>query len=223
MDLSSKLAHLQTVILDQVTRAANSRDLTDVAQWSEAAKECDQLIRETHTLETRTGAFEKSVQRRLENPARFNRVTQLQEEDSVMGSLSAKAEGARVRADWLQKVHSAGGIELVGHGTRYRTAKQLNVGIAFANENAQRPNKWFLGLPGEPTDIVVLLCRALDQSMHDLVLPIAELGDIWKRFARSKGQVKLHVQQEEDELYLLVPRSEPLIVTKYEANYRSLR
>lgn len=92
-----------------------------------------------------------------------------------------------------------------------------------ANELAERPGKWFLGLPDESTDVVVLLCRALDRSMHDLVLPLADLGDLWERLSRSRGEVKFHVEQKGREFYLAVPRGESLVVTKYKANYLPLR
>lgn len=223
MGLSARLANLQAMILDQVASAASSRDLARVAQWSEAAKECDRLVNEARKLEAQTNAFEESVRRRLENPRPIHKMPELESRDKVAGSLSAKQEGVRARSDWLKTVQSAASIRLTGSGKRYRTARQLGVGIAFANELAERPRKWFLGLPDEQTDVVVLLCRALDRSMHDLVLPLADLGDLWKQLSRSKGQVKFHVEQKDREFYLVVPRGEPLVVTKYKANYRPLQ
>lgn len=222
--MPDKLEHLKAIILDKVTAAASGGDLASVAKWSEAAKECDQLTKEAHTLKLRVNAFEKSVHHYLEEPTQLIEATHPKEQDDGVGSLlSAKAEGEQARADWVKDLHTAWGIDLAGHGTRYRTATQSSVGIAFANENADRPDKWFLGLPDKPTDIVVLLCRTLDQKMHDLVLPMAELGDVWEKFTRSNGQVKFHVEWKGDELLLRVRGSQPLTVAMYKGDYQPLQ
>lgn len=223
MDISFKLAHLRTTILERVTAAARDGDLTGVAKWSGAARECDQLIEETGALESRLSTFEQSLYRRIEDPTQFAGEASPKKKDDTARSPSAKAEGARARTEWVQTLRTSQEVRLTGHGTRYQTARQLSVGIAFANESIQRPNKWFLGLPDEPTDVVVLLCRALDQKMHDLVLPMAELDGAWEKLARSNGQVKLHVKRYADELLLSIPRSKPLTVTLYEGNYHPLR
>lgn len=77
MDLSARLAYVQAIILDQVASAASSRDLARVAQWSEAAKECDRLVNEARKLEAQTNAFEESVRRRLENPRPIHKMPEI--------------------------------------------------------------------------------------------------------------------------------------------------
>jgi hypothetical protein len=220
MDTISKLETLRAAILDRVTVAAHGRDITEVARWSEAAKECDLLMREAQVLKTRISVFEKSVHDLREESAQPITATHPKQENGDSMSPSAKAEGAQVRAKWVRTLQATQRIDLAGHGTQYRTTRRASVGIAFANE--RRPDKWFLGLADEPTNIVVLLCKTSDQQMYDIVLPMAELGDTWKRLSRSKGQVKFNVEKEADRLLLSIPGGNPLSITQYQGNYRPL-
>jgi hypothetical protein len=221
MNTVSKLETLRAAILDRVTVAARGRDITEVARWSEAAKECDLLMKETQALKTRISVFEKSIHDLREEAAQPIMATHLYREAGGSISPSAKAEGNQVRTKWVQTLQATQGIDLTGHGTQYRTAQRASVGIPFANE--KRPNRWFLGLADKPMDIIVLLCRTSDQQMYDIILPMVDLSDTWKRLSRSKGQVKFNVEKEADELILSIPGGDPLPITQYKGNYRPLR
>ena len=50
--------------------------------------------------------------------------------------------------------------------------------MAFANERPEAENKWFLGLPDEPTDVAVLLCKYFAGQRHDIVLPIETIASL---------------------------------------------
>jgi hypothetical protein len=223
MHILSKLATLQEEILDRVTVAALGHDYTRVARWNEVAKECNLLMKEAQALDTRISEFEKLVHDFREESTQPTTTTLSRRDDVGSMSTSKKAQGSQARANWVQSLHAAQGIDLIGHGTRYRTAHQASVGVAFANEIVGRPWPWFLGLPDEPTDIVVLLCKTPDQQIYDIVLPMAELDDTWNRLSRSgNGQVKFHVKKEGDRLLLSIPGSTPLTITQYKGNYRPL-
>jgi uncharacterized protein with ParB-like and HNH nuclease domain len=137
--------------------------------------------------------------------------------------VSAKQEGLKIRSSWVQKMASIG-VNLNGHGKRYITAHGKSIGIASANElnKPHLSDKWFLGLKDERADIVVLLCRDSNKNVHDLVLPVAELGPTWSKLSRSRGEIKFHVQKQNGDFQLLIPGDNPITVSSYNGNYQLL-
>jgi hypothetical protein len=125
-----------------------------------------------------------------------------------------------VREMWVKKLLTKD-IPLTGHSKRYYTRNHTSVSIAFANE-LYRPNKWFLGLKDEPADFAVLLCQEKKGYLHDFIIPVAELGSAWEALSRSGEQVKINIKRESSEFLLLIPGDEPLIITKYDSNYKPL-
>jgi len=78
----------------------------------------------------------------------------------------------------------------------YRTPSGSSVGVAYASENEnKRPDKWWLGLPDEQYDVVVLLCEDGDGTILDFVLPRDFLLRFWSGLTRSGGQVEFHVER----------------------------
>lgn len=80
--------------------------------------------------------------------------------------------------------------------------------VAFANELPKKENRWFLGLPDEPTEVAVLVCKSLAGKVHDIVLPVARLRDVWRALSRHQGEVKFNVKRLGTRFLLLVPGSE---------------
>ena len=95
--------------------------------------------------------------------------------------------------------------------------------VAFANELPDAENRWFLGLTDEPTDVAVLLCKSLAGKLHDIVLPVSHLREVWRVLSRSQSGVKFNVRKDASRFFLLVPGNEPLDVTRYVGNYEPLR
>ena len=90
------------------------------------------------------------------------------------------------------------------------------------NELDGHPNKWFLGMADEPTDVAVLLCRSRSGKVYDLVLPVPALGRRWALLSRSGGQVKFNVRKDVTVFLLLVPGNQALDVTQYLSHYEPL-
>jgi len=126
-----------------------------------------------------------------------------------------------MRAQWIADM-KAKGVQLQGYGKRYTTAFGATVGLAPANELDGHPNKWFLGMADEPTDVIVLLCRSRSGTVYDLVLPVPALGRCWALLSRSGSQVKFNVRKDVTVFLLLVPGNEPLDVTQYLSHYEPL-
>lgn len=115
-----------------------------------------------------------------------------QEVDVVSNSFGKKETGRLIRENWI----TSNGLSLRHIKNReYKTKKDLAVGIAVANELPKLPDRWWLGLPDEERDYVVLLCRDLRRQLFDFVLPWSFLEPIWKLLTRTKGAVEFHVER----------------------------
>ena len=220
-----ELLDVRTKILDQVKSAAQRGDVEAINGWGKHAERCEGLISESADLESRIRVFLESLGSELsESPATKEPASGSGEAPRARKGVSTKQEGAQTRDEWVRALAKKG-IQLTGHGKRYRTRKEKSVGIAFANEldQPQLEDRWFLGLKDEPTDVAVLLCRdAKNQRVYDLLLPVPELGPAWMALSRNGGQIKFNIRKEAGEFVLAVPRGAAIQVTRYLGNYRSL-
>lgn len=223
MDISRQLSDLEVTILESVSEAAHERNLAAVAKWSRAAEHCEALVSEAREFEERIRAFKNSLEQGSISEAHLN----LDRHDNTKTNekprrISAKREGAIVRAEWVKGI-LAKGISLKGYRKRYQTTREKSVGLAFANELHGKENKWWLGLQDDPTDVAVLLCRSLNKDLYDIVLPVSQLRTYWDMLSRSGGQIKFNIRKEDREFFLLIPGDNPLSITKYAGNYEPLR
>jgi len=213
---TNDLSPVRSEILARVAAAAQSGDVADVARWSQAAQDCDALVREQVRLEERVRRFVASLEQPSQAPEAELYVTPPTSE-----RVSARHEGALARIEWLAQLDKSG-VRLNGHGKRFATYAGHAVSVGFANELPGLPNKWFLGTADEPTDVVVLLCRDTRRKVHDIVVPVADLGARWKMLARNNGQIKFNVRRDVSEFLLLIPGAQPLVVSQYVGRYGPL-
>jgi hypothetical protein len=73
------------------------------------------------------------------------------------------------------------------------------VGIAYSGEKYQ---SWFLGLPIENYKVIVLLCSAEDNKMHNIILPEDFCSMYVDHLSRSHGQLKFSVRQGKNDFIL---------------------
>jgi len=107
-------------------------------------------------------------------------------------------------------------------GRIYETSKRARVGIAYASEQAERPDKWWLGLRDEPYSVIVLLCQDGNGKLLDFVIPIQTLSPFWKVFSRHGGQVEFHVERAGSNYALRVPGGRSVPMNSFLAEYKSL-
>jgi hypothetical protein len=127
-----------------------------------------------------------------------------------------------MRSQWVAQLNTMG-VELRGSGKRFVAPSGATVGLAPANELPGKPNRWFLGLADERTDVVVLLCRRDTGRLYDLVIPVPDMGRRWELLSRSNNQIKFNVRKDVSEFLLLIPGDGPFLVTQYLTNYGPLR
>jgi hypothetical protein len=100
--------------------------------------------------------------------------------------LSRKERGKASRDEYLRKL-LAKGINLIRlKGRTFKTLSGKRVGIAYASEVLA--NKWWMGLPDEQFDIVILLCQTSSGETLDFVLPPNFVTRVWSRLTFSKAQ-----------------------------------
>ena len=217
MDTQAKLKHIQSLLLDRLSSAVSNRDFAEVSALSGLAKECETLEVELASLCRRVEAAESALNDFWSKSTPSQKLTY----SAAPPPLSAKAAAAQARSAWVVGL-KAQGIFLHGHRTRFQTARGRSVAVAFANERLA--NRWFLGLPDERTEVAVLLCKSVAGELHDIVLPISDLHEVWRALSRSKSGVKFNVKRDTSRFLLLVPKKkEPLDVARYAGNYEPLR
>ncbi len=218
MDTPAELQRNQSLLLDQISSAVSNRDVAAVAALSGLAKECEALEAEFASLNRRVEAAKSALNGSWASSTTSQQLTY----SAAAPPTSRKAAGAQARNAWVAGLR-AQGISLHGHRKRYQAARGQSVAVAFANELPDAENRWFLGLTDEPTEVAVLLCKSLTGKLHDIVLPVSRLHEVWRVLSRSQSGVKFNVRKDASRFLLLVPGNEPLDVTRYIGNYEPLR
>jgi hypothetical protein len=142
---------------------------------------------------------------------------------SLSNNGSRKARGKLARAEWLSQRAKSGILLAQVEGRIYETAKRARVGIAYASEQAHRPDKWWLGLRDEAYSVVVLLCQDGNGKLLDFVIPIQTLSPFWKVFSRHGGQVEFHVERTGPNYELRVPGGGAVLMNSLLGEYKSLQ
>lgn len=111
---------------------------------------------------------------------------------------SPTQKGNNVRMAYVNDLNSRG-IQLRRSGRSkviFETKSGKTIGMPFANEYPSRkPGRWFLGLPDQNFDFVILLCETDSGALLDFVFPTDFVSDIWGLLSRQKshGPVKFEV------------------------------
>ena len=217
MDIQTELQHTESLLFGQITSAASHHDVAGIAALSALAKECEMLKTDLTSLIRRVEAVKSA----LNGSGASSTSTQKFTPSAEAPALSGKAAGVQARNAWIAWLKD-GGIYLRRHGKQYQTVQGQSVAVAFANELPKKENRWFLGLPDEPTDIVVLLCKSLAGQFHEIVLPVSYVRKVWHLLSRGEYGLKLHIRKDAGRFFQLVAGNE-LDVTKHVANYEPLR
>ena len=134
-----------------------------------------------------------------------------------------KKQGRTARQTWLaERAHE--GTPLVRlRGRLYQNGNGKRIGISFANERPEG-GKWWMGLPDEEYDVIVLLCRSSEGEVLDFLFPREFLAPFWRFFSRGgPDQVEFHVEQRGSIYVLGIPGRPPQSVANSLARYEFLR
>jgi len=185
--MTKRGARMSVVELDRVVSLIRSCEEAQ-RQCAELQKRLDQARNELAALTRGTGPPSEPAQALASLPPRGAPPNRTQH------PATGKIAGEKARGELLATLQEHG-VRLVRAGKRvFHTPSGRKLGIAYASEVPERPDKWWLGLPDEPFDIVVLLCRSLDGGLSEFVLPSHFVTQVWPQLSRnSSGQRIFHV------------------------------
>jgi len=192
MDELNGVRKLLEVARHRVSDALQRGEMDEVIRLARVAKDFEAALR---NLEMSVNRMADELKAHTAVPAAKEGENILQ--NATLTELSNKAWGNKTRREWVHQFNS----QRSGHnlrqvkGVKYQTGSGRRVGIASARERDQLPFKWFLGLPDEHFDYVILLCQPQSGPMLDFVLPPDFVSRIWSRLSDHAGQKKFHVVQ----------------------------
>jgi len=207
MDTQAELNRIQSLLLNLISATLSNRDVTTLSALSGFIKEYETLV--------------EAAKSTLNDSRPASTISRKPTYSVEAPTISRKAAAAQARIDWVAGLQEKG-ISLRGHGTRYQTARGQSVAMAFANE-LDNPDRWFLGLPDEPTDVAAFLCKSHDGKLYDIVLPATLLREVWPSLSKSQSGVKFNIRKERGQFLLLLTGDKPRDVSKYVGNYEPLR
>ncbi len=138
-----------------------------------------------------------------------------------MNEESPIKRGEKARASYIADLDKKGIhlVQIQDQARRrviYKTQSGKIVGLPYARELPQKgPDRWFLGLPPQHFDFVVLLCETDKGELLDFVLPPDFVAEIWGSLSsaeQGKGDVKFEVlrQPQDDKLAMKNGRLKPV-------------
>lgn len=219
MNLRAEYEAVREELLSAVQSSAKIGDTRAVAALARVMEDVDRAIEEV----ARLARALPSLRERLRDPMDLHIAGPEQSDGydtTLMESrVGRKAYGERKRRRFAN-IH---GLDR-DRGVSYWTAARRSVGIATATERI--PNRWFLGLPDQKFDSVVLICEHDGRDL-EFVLPTECVERIWPRLSREErnGHVKFHVERPEGligQFELRILGGEAVDVTPYLGNFEPL-
>jgi hypothetical protein len=177
--------------------ARKSGQVDEIIRYARIVQDIDAVIHSSQTTLARVSELLSSDKRTGGAPEEIDGPAQ----NST--ALSRKARGTHRREGYARRLRSQGVHLGKMRGAKYQTSSGRIVGIGYASE--VQPDKWFMGLPDEPYDILILLCETSSGELLDFILPTEFVGGIWRRFTVSAKQRKIHIQRHGD-VYELEPK-----------------
>jgi hypothetical protein len=113
---------------------------------------------------------------------------------SPNAGMNPKQRGNLRRKVFIDELRNSG-IKLTNiEEVLYKTETGGLIGIASATESTKPPGRWFLGLPVQNYDQIVLLCEKRDRTMLSFVFPKDFLQSHIHNISQdARGQYKFNV------------------------------
>jgi hypothetical protein len=198
MSYKEKLPELRHQIFQQIGRAAREGDTREVNRLARLAKDCDDA-----------GSLDESlshlITRITVELAPQNHQPNVREPDAtlkVTGNNLKPADGPspRQKANQIRTAYVNELSQKLGYNLRrrseiiYETQSGKVIGMPYARELGKLPDRWWLGVPDERFDFLVLLCETSTGDLLDFVLPPDFVKQVWNSLSRdSNGYVKVNV------------------------------
>jgi hypothetical protein len=188
MVATDQLKSLRDKAHQQMEAAMKAGHIDGVIKYARIIKEADEALNASKLVVERIAAQMESdgsvpvATPVLHAPAR----------SPTSNLISRKARGNACRDEYLRGLLSRGiNLSRVKGKRIFQDSSGRRVGIAYASEDG---NKWWMGLPDEHYDVVILLCQTSSGETLDFVLPPTFVHRVWGGFSLSQnGQREWHV------------------------------
>ena len=139
------------------------------------------------------------------------------------GEVSAKKRGRKKRDDFVERIKKLGIECRLVKGQIYKVNNRALMGIAYSSERTSG-NRWFLGLPSENYETIVLLCENKSRELKYFILPKEFIDAHQHSFSRDENnQIKFNVCLKNGEYQLKIPRGEYVSINEYIDSFENLR
>jgi hypothetical protein len=197
MDHRAELTRLRILTFQKIGDAAKGGITAEVNRLGQIAKGCEDAVQLLDHLESQIRKTQNDLE--MTNPRAAvddQRPALVQSKISfARGKASPRQKAIGVRIGYVTTLGNAQGIQLHRRTeVIYQTRSGKNVGMPFATELPDTPDRWWLGLPDEHFDAIVLLCETGAGQLLDFVLPSEFVSEIWDSLSRdSRDNVKFSV------------------------------
>jgi hypothetical protein len=196
MSIEKQLQSAKEVLLTKITEAAKHKDTKTISKLGTIAAKLDDDERTVRKLREALIHYRRIIEGKT---ADFEILTSTDSETGGTG----RGEGREARTEFIAKAKERGVPLRHVTGVLYLGPSDKKVAVAFANERAA--DRWFLGIPDQRYDFVVLLCKPTSGDVVALILAQATIKRVWSSLSRSKGQVKFNVGKASENYWLTVP------------------
>lgn len=221
METNKRITELNDRILSKLREYVNSPDAEQIHKYSRLYTQAQNLYKDMNLLNERiTGLEQEFSETNESNSKTANDVKQ----EDIGGTIEFMTDKAKARAnakikreEFLANLKRKGVTLKPYRGVIYKNERNDGlVGIAYSSDNG---NSWFLGLPDQDYDSVVLLCEKDGNKFDAIILPKDFYSDHAKTLSRSKGHVKFNLRKTLNEIHLYT-RSGSLKISTFVNNYK---
>lgn len=224
MTIADRLRSLKARVMNEIGEAARKHDTRRIDMLSKLASRIEEDERVLSGVEQHVVEYQKEISGTKPPsipPPSAGGTQQYSRKGS--GGVSKRTEGRDARRKFVDALQRRG-IQLIHLGGKiYRTPGGRRVGIPFANELEDKPDRWFLGLKDGNYDAVVLLCSQGDGETLEFILPRDFLRGFWSSLSRNAGEVKFNLVRDGANYYLLVPPQRRESVNRFLSVYQTLK
>lgn len=141
----------------------------------------------------------------------------------IREKLTHKEKGKLRREAFIENLQKKGIKIKHFKGAIYKTEIGRIVGIASATEFKWKKGYWFLGLPAQNYDLLVLLCETIDGKLLSFIFSSEFLKENSPNFILSGGNYKFHIFMKNGKYYTKFPDTGWLDVNRFLDNIEVLK
>lgn len=218
MEPKERLTHLKAQVLRKITDAAKIGNTSLVVSSSRIVEEIENLEKKLTEIITSLDSIEKLV----EQNGDLDSVEISTPLASKQKNLSPKKRGQERRTAFVKRAEELGIHTLQLKGVQYKVNNRNLIGIAYSNET--RPNRWFLGLPPENFDTIVLLCERKKGQILSFVLSKEFYQKVKNLMSTDdNGQLKYNISFRNGEYQFVIPKRGYEKINLFLDNFDNLR